>query len=80
MKKLFFILFAVTLLVLNFSCNTTNQGGENQGTTEPLENPIVKLDKSYYVIGEEIKFEVENYDNLDDFNITFNTDKIPIGT
>ena len=79
MKKLFFILFAITLLVLNFSCNKNNQsennqGGENQGTTEQLENPIVKLDKSYYVIGEEIKFEIENYDNLDDFNITFNTD------
>ena len=79
MKKIFFILFAITLLVLNFSCNKNNQsennqGGENQGTTEQLENPIVKLDKSYYVIGEEIKFEIENYDNLDDFNITFNTD------
>ncbi len=39
----------------------------------PLEAPIATMDKEYYVIGETIGFNLENYDNLDLLDIAFDT-------
>lgn len=38
-----------------------------------LQDPIAKMDKDYYVVGENIGFVLENYDNTSLFNITFDT-------
>ena len=81
MKKIWYILFIITCIFLITSCNNDNSGsGETPGgnnnpsETPSIEAPVVKMDKDYYVIGEEINFIVENYDNLDDFKIEFDTD------
>ena len=40
-----------------------------------LEDPVAEMDKSYYVVGETIGFNLKNYDNIDLFDITFDTTK-----
>ena len=38
-----------------------------------LADPIATMDKDYYVVGEIIGFNLENYDNINLFDITFDT-------
>ena len=80
MKKIWYILFIITCIFLITSCNNDNSGsGETPGgnnnpsETPSIEAPVVKMDKDYYVIGETIGFKLDNYDNLDDINISFDT-------
>ena len=77
MKHKLFILFAVICLMFLVGCkekqpdNPGNNPGDGDGQGETLEAPVFEVDKDYYVIGETIGFKLDNYDTLEDINITF---------
>ena len=79
MKHKLFILFAVICLMFLVGCkekqpdNPGNNPGDGDGQGETLEAPVFEMDKDYYVIGETIGFKLDNYDTLEDINITFDT-------
>jgi hypothetical protein len=79
MKQKLFILFAVICLMFLVGCkekqpdNPGNNPGDGDGQGETLEAPVFEMDKDYYVIGETIGFKLDNYDTLEDINITFDT-------
>ena len=77
MKIKWLVLLLVFGLLFITGCkDKNNQTGGGDGTVDgetTLEAPIATMDKDHYVIGDTIGFKLENYDNLNDINVTFDT-------
>ena len=72
-KWLVFILVFGLLLITGCKDKQTTGGGNPSGGGGTLEAPVASMDKDHYVIGDTIGFKLENYDNLDAINVTFDT-------
>ena len=73
MKNKIFVLVLVFGLLFITGCKEKDNNDDDKQTDNPteLEMPIIEMDKEYYCVGDKIGFELENYDSLDLFNITF---------
>ena len=75
MKKRNLIFFVILFALCLTGCGTPNNtGGTNNppvGGTPNYEVPSIETDKDHYVVGDEIIFNVTNYDDLSLFDITF---------
>ena len=69
-NKIFVLVFGLLFIT---GCKEKDNNDDDKQTDNPteLEMPIIEMDKEYYCVGDKIGFELENYDSLDLFNITF---------
>ena len=74
MKNKWLVLFLIFGLFLVTGCNNKNgDDDKNPDNGKNLEAPVAVMDKDHYVIGDTIGFNLENYDNLNDINVAFDT-------
>lgn len=76
MKKVLLLFVFLFLISLTSCSNTTptpddDQNDNDDPVVDTYETPEITTDKDHYVLGEEIKFSVSNYDSIDLFEVSF---------